>query len=446
LQQGNAVELVLQACRQLAKKARAKSQRTFRKIGELARPWLRPLRTALRRRIPTAFITGTKGKTTTTRMLARILSEAGHAVGFASTDGITITGKLVYEGDSASYAGARRVLNEPTISTAVLETARGVLLHHGLYVGRCDVAALLNIGREQIGIDGIDTLEQMAKLKRKILDAASGTVVLNADDRFCRELMAEFSAARTSVFSFDPESGTVSQHLKKGGAAFCLDESERPQIVRLQGDEAQSIAFVSDMPATWGGVVRHNIANALAAAALADGLGIDLGTIRAGLHSFDLSLEQSPGRFNIIRESPTLVILDNAMSPPAAEALAGCLAAVKVKGRKRCMMTSAGNRPDWHYAEVVAALVKGFDHFVCYEWKVYRRGRAPGEITLLLKNELLRQGVEPGAIDAAQDYETGLQMLSAKSRPGDLVVVLGVPKRKDMAMLRAMFSPPPDRG
>ncbi len=437
----------LQGARGLARKARKTAKKPFKKpinkARKLGRLLVLPLRRTVRRRIPTAFITGTKGKTTTTRMLANILSESGYAVGFTSTDGITIGSELVSEGDSAGYAGAARVLNDPSISAAVLEIARGDLLHRGLYIDRCDVAALLNVGREQIGIDGIDTLEQMTKLKRKVIDAARKTVVLNADDRLCRQLIGEFSVDRTTVFSFNPHSRTVKGHLKHGGVAFCLDESGEPRIVRLQGQDARAIISIIDLPSAWGGVVRHNIANAMAAAALADGLGISPEIIRAGLRSFELTVEQSPGRFNIIRELPFLLILDHAMSPPAAEALAGCLAAVNVEGRRMCMLTSAGNRPDWHYQEFVAALTKSFDHFVCYEWEHYRRGRAHGEITGLLRTELLRQGVAADSIDVAHDCESGLRALSAKSKPGDLVVILGVTKRKDIAMVRTAFAPHP---
>jgi cyanophycin synthetase len=376
-------------------------------------------------------------------MLAHILAEAGHTVGVASTDGITIGAERVGEDDSAGYAGAARVLNDPSISAAVLETARGNLLQLGLYIDRCDVAALLNIGREQVGIDGIDTLEQMTKLKRKVIDAARKTVVLNADDRLCRQLIGEFSPGRTIVFSFDPQSSAVKKHLEKGGVAVCLDEGGIPQIVRLQGKAIEAIVAVCDVPASWGGVVRHNIANAMAAVALADGLGIGTETIRAGLRSFELTFEQLPGRFNVIQEHPFLLIIDRAMSPPAAEALVRCLAAVKVEGRRLCMLTTVGNRPAWHYRELAAALAEGFDRFVCYERDHYRRGRAPGELIGLLRSELLQQGVEAGAIDVASDYQSGLSMLAAKSQAGDLVAVLGTQKRDDIATLHAAFVPHP---
>ena len=145
----------------------------------------------------------------------------------------------------------------------------------GLYVDRCDVAALLNVGREQVGIDGIDTLEQMASVKRKVIDAARKTVVLNADDRLCRRLIGEFPVERTTIFSLSPRAKAVREHLKRGGVAFCLDDSGAAQIVRLAGTTtSRHHVHCRACRRAWGGVVRHNIANAMAAAALADGLGI----------------------------------------------------------------------------------------------------------------------------------------------------------------------------
>jgi len=387
-------------------------------------------------RIPIAMITGTNGKTTTTRMLAHILSKAGFNVGFAATDGIVIRGELIQNGDEAGYYGHCRVLKDPSVTAAVLETGRGALISEGLYIDRCDVAALLNVGREQIDMDGIDTVEQMAELKRKVIDAARKTIVLNADNRLCCKLIDDFPVDRTTIFSFDPEAGPVSDHLKKGGTAYCLDESGEPQIVRLQGGEAQTIISVADLPSAWGGIVRHNIANAMAAAALAEGLGVDLKTVKAGLSSF----EQSAGRFNVIEGYPFLLILDTAMSPPATEALAECLTRVDVEGRRLCMMTAVGNRPSWYYRESTAALAQSFDHFVCYELEQYRRGRVPGEIANLLKSELLGNGVRADSIDVASDYETALWALSAKAKPGDLVVVLTEYNCTDISLVWKAFA------
>ncbi len=194
---------------------------------------------------------------------------------------------------------------------------------------------------------------------------------------------------------------------------------------------------IAELPSAWGGVVRHNIANAMAAAALADGLGISSDIVRAGLCSFEL--KDLPGRFNIIRERPFLLIVDRATSPPAAEALAKCLVTIPVQGRRMCMLTTTGNRPAWHYRELIRPLVERFDQFLCYETIRYRRGRAPGEILALLRTELLRRGVEAQSIDGVPDYESGLSILAAKAKPGDLVVVLGGLTRNELATLRRVF-------
>jgi cyanophycin synthetase len=289
-------------------------------------------------------------------------------------------------------------------------------------------------------MDGIDTLEQMAALKRNVIDAARKTVVLNADDPLCCKLVDEFPVDRTTIFSFNPEAGPIRDHLKTGGTAYCLDENGEPRIVRLQGTHARTIVSVADLPSAWGGIVRHNIANAMAAAALAEGLGIAFETIRAGLSTFNNTIEQSPGRFNVIEGYPFLLILDEAFSPPAAEALSECLTKVNVEGRRLCMIMSAGNRASWHYREFTAALAQSFDHFVCYEQEKYRRGRAPGEIAILLRSELVWNGVSADSIDVASDYEGALRALSAKTKPGDLVVILAGPEREEIPLVRRAFA------
>jgi len=387
------------------------------------------------------MITGSAGKTTTTRMLAHILSGAGLKVGFATTDGIVLGGETVSERDCAWYGAHARVLSDPAITAAVLETARGGLLQHGLYVDRCDVAALLNVEREQIGMHGIDSVEQMAALKRQVIDAARKTAVLNADNRPCRALIGEYPADRTTIFSLDPESEPVRRHLEAGGTAYCLDESQA-RIVRRQSGEARTIISIADLPSSWGGVVRHNIANAMAAAALAEGLGIPFETIEAGLRSFDNTIQRSPGRFNVIEGYPFSLIVDAAVTPPGAMALAECLKRVKVKGRRLCMITAISRRPDWYYPEVAAAVALSFDHFVCYEGTT-RRYRARGEVATLLKSGLVEHGVSTDSVEVAGDFESALKSLSGQARSGDLVVVLvpaGAGAGKAVPLVRDAFA------
>jgi cyanophycin synthetase len=216
---------------------------------------------------------------------------------------------------------------------------------------------------------------------------------------------------------------------------------ERTRIVSLEGDRAHPLVAVAGLPASWGGVLHYNIANAMAAAALADGLGIAEGVTRAALESFDISVEQSLGRFNILMRDPFLLIADRALSPPAAEAFVQCLAGLDVRGSRLCFCTTAGNRPDRHFREMGAWLAKGFDRFVCYDVPLFRRGRGPGEVAFLLKSALVQHGVKADSVAVAPDFQTALACMTAQPRRGDLVVALGAFSRADIEALRAKFAP-----
>lgn len=186
--------------------------------------------------------------------------------------------------------------------------------------------------------------------------------------------------------------------------------------------------------------MRHNIANAMAAAALAEGLGLPFEAIKAGLTSFHNTIEQSAGRFNVLEGYPFLLILDAAVKPPAAEALADCLTRLNVSGRRLCMITAVGNRPDWYYPELAAALKRSFDHFVCYDTEKFRRGRPRGEIANLLKSGLVKNEVRTDAIEVADDFESAVRGLSSKARAGDLVCVLGMRLGEMVPLIREAFT------
>ena len=235
--------------------------------GIYRRYMLVPARRIFGRNIPTAMITGTKGKTTTTRMLAHILSKAGHRVGFASTDGVVINGNYINRGDYAYYNGAHIVLADHSITAAVLETARGGLLKLGLYIDRCNVAALLNVGREQIGIDGIETVEQMAALKQRVINAAQDAVILNADDALCANMIGQYPTDRVILFSLEEDNQFVQDHIKNGGTAYVLTSSiEMACIERWDKRTKIPVVPIRDLPASANGLFPQNIANAMAAA------------------------------------------------------------------------------------------------------------------------------------------------------------------------------------
>ena len=394
-------------------------------VRRIRRYVLVPLRRVSGPRIPIAMITGTKGKTTTTRMLAHMLSAAGHRVGFTSTDGIVINGQFINRIDSAGYAGAHTVLADRSITAAVLETARGDLLNTGMYIDRCAVAALLNVGREQIGIDGIDTVEQMAALKQQVIHASRGPVVLNADDSQCARLIGHYPSHRVILFSLVADNQRVHDHIEKGGTAYIQNSSaEGNYIERLDSESSTPVISIAQLPAGENGLFPQNIANAMAAAALAEGMAIPIDKVRGALRSFRNTLEQSPGRFNMLEGYSQTILLDNAIHVPSCAALVNSLGGMNVPGRRICLYETMGNRPDWHYTELGETLGPHFDHFICYDHAQHRRGRAPGEIPDLLKTGLIHAGVSPDCVDTAQGYTNATKILMKVVGDNDLVVIL----------------------
>ncbi len=371
------------------------------------------------------MITGTKGKTTTVRMLTHILTGAGHRAGCTCTDGVIVAGDYVCRGDRSGARGAHELLGHRDITAAVLETARGGLLENGLYLKQCEVAALLNVGREQIGIDGIDTLEQMTALKQRVINAAKDAVVLNADDEHCARLIADYPVHRVMLFSLAEETAIVKKHMEAGGIVFRRSLSpDGDCIVRCEGDSAEPLLRIAELPSCRNGLFPQNIANAMAAAALAEGLSIAREDIRKGLSTFENSLEMSPGRLNFIEGYSQTILLDTAAQPPSCRLLGESLRNITVSGKRICMFYTVGNRPDWHYKEMTEALAPHFDYFICYEVKTYRRGRAPGEISNMLRVCLIGEGVSKECIDTAQDEEEATRKLAHIARKGDLAVLL----------------------
>lgn len=399
-----------------------------------------PLRRHWLRKIPVAMITGTKGKTTTSRMLANILSASGFHVGLATSDGIAVGKKSISTGTSSGYRQHAYVLHDKQITVAVLETARAGIRIHGLYIDNPDVCALLNVGRDHIEMDGISGLEQMAALKKQVVDVAKRAIILNADDPEVSRMIPDFPTEKTIVFSMNSNAEAVQSHLRLGGVAYCLDESEDARITRIHSGNTQTIIDIADLPSSWNGVVRHNIANAMAAAACAEGFGVSFSDIHLGLASFHNTIEQSPGRFNVLEGYPFLLIVDAADCPPAAQMLVGSLSKIVVSGQRRCMLESAGNRADAQLKEYASILADEFDNFVCYEQERYRRGRGQGEIATLLHNGLIFAGVSTHAACIAADYKEALDILADQAKPGDLIVVLGGPERENLNLVQAAFA------
>ena len=358
-------------------------------------------------------------------MLGRILACAGHTAGVVTTDGVVVGEEEVAKGDLAGSSGASIVLRDPTVTAAALETARGGLIKSGMYLDWCDVAALTNIGREQIGMDGIETVEDMAALKRKVLEAARKAVVLNADDLHCAAMSEDFAKSiRTILFSLDANSHVVRKHVANGGEAIVLVGGG---TIEIQNSSSPThLLLVDELPSTMNGLIRANIANAMAAAGLAIGLGVAHEHICDGLRRYDNSIENARGRFSFVDGFPMKIMFDRAAQAPSYAAVMPVIDAMPVKGKRICAFTVAGNRPAWAFEETVAALIGHFDRYICFEFEEYRRGKKPGEITATLFEELKKAGIEQTRISVTQSNMEAARLIAGEAMEDDLVAVLGM--------------------
>ena len=379
-------------------------------------------------RIPTAMVTGTIGKTTTSMMLASILTSAGHVVGCATSEGVRIGTELVERGDLASADGASVVLRDPMVTAAVLETARGGLVKTGMYLDRCDVAALLNVQRDQIEMDGVETLDDMLALKRKAVDAARKAVVLNADDPRCLALAPEFSRSlKTVLFSRDAKCSAIRDHVAHGGDALFLDLRDGQEVIVVASDSCEvPLLATADVPATHGGLIWPNGSNAMAAAALAIGLGVELETIRGGLRRYGKEFSAAAFRMFFAEGFPLRIMFDSSGKPPGYAVAVTVTDAVDVPGRRICVVTIPGTRPDWAFTESASALAGHFDHYICYEREDYLRGRNPGEIAARFAEALIAAGVDRSAVSITGPNREAAERLAEEATADDFAIVFGV--------------------
>ena len=281
-------------------------------------------------RVPIAAITGTNGKTTTARMLAHILKMSGYTPGLTTTDGVYIDGQRTVSGDMTGPVSARMVLADPHIDAAVLETARGGLLRAGMGVSEVDVGAVLNVQADHLGLKGIETLEQLAEVKRVVVEVAKGCAVLNADDPLVLKMSAHTDAENICYVTMNPQHTLVREHIRAGGRACALEAGVNGQMMTLY-DRGGHIPLVWThlIPATLEGRATHNVQNAMFAASMAFSLGLKLDAIRQGLRTFDTTFFQAPGRMNVFDEHPFKVLFDYGHNAHAVGMLADLAGAAR---------------------------------------------------------------------------------------------------------------------
>jgi UDP-N-acetylmuramyl tripeptide synthase len=372
--------------------------------------------------VPVGVVTGTNGKTTTVRFATHILRRSDRNVGLSSTDWISVNDRVIDRGDWSGPGGARNVLREQEVDVAILETARGGLLRRGMGVERADAALITNITEDHLGDFGSRSLDELLAIKWIVsrVVRSEGDLILNAEDPLLVAKSKDYDGELV-WFSLDPESSVVRAHIEAGGRAFLLDGD---QLLKVEGGQRELICRSSEIPIALGGAARHNVANALSAAALTSSLGATLAEIAAGLTT--MVQDDNPGRCNIYDLNGIKILIDFAHNPAAMAALFDMASAIPAKRRVLCF-GQAGDRTD----ELIRELARdaweiGLDRVEVSELADYHRGREHGDVFGIIRDELLKQGADDAQIVHNELELESLQDAIDWAQPGDLVIMLAL--------------------
>ena len=381
-----------------------------------------------RSRIPIVAVTGTNGKSTVVRMVARIAREMGKTVGLTNTTGVYVNDEKILDADASGPKSARMVLRDPTVEVAVLETARGGMLREGLAFDRCDVGIVLNVSADHLGLKGVDTLEDLAAVKSIVSESVSrrGVSVLNADDPLTLR-MARHAGGRIGYFTLKgglEMSPFLQKHVAEGGLLAALEPSVRGgELVLHDKGQRWSLMHADALPASLNGMARFNIANALAAILAGHGLGATPQTMARALGAFTSSHAENPGRFNIHDAHGFRVIVDYAHNPGAMRAMGDLVAQLRPQvGRVIGVVSIPGDRRDEDILEMGAIAAEMFDDLIFRELPD-GRGRPAGSVVSLLTDGALGAGFPDERIHRILSETRSVDAALRMARPGDLVLV-----------------------
>ena len=425
------------------------------------------------RRIPTVSISGTNGKSTTTRMITHILRAAGRHVGTTTSDGVLFDEELVDAGDWTGPAGAHEVFDDPRVEVAVLETARGGMVLKGMGYESNDVSVLTNVSSDHLDLHGIHTLPELAEVKATVarITRPEGVVVLNAEDPLVAAVARQVRA-RVCLFALDARNARVRRHVAGGGSAMVVADG---WLVEIDGAARHQLVRVTDVPATIGGLARHNIANALAAAAAARALGATRAQVAKGLRSFQPTADQAPGRLNLYGRGNRVVVVDFAHNEAGvnvvldvADGLAGSRSEHPAHGTARpaggdtgrpgggfvgIIIGTAGDRPDDTLRGIGRIAAARADEVAIKETLQYLRGRSRESIVGELRAGIAEGGLDPRIVPlyetetaAVRGELTDSARVAASDRPGVLVLMCHAERDEVRDLLTELGFSPLDTG
>ncbi|MBE9224839.1 cyanophycin synthetase [Phormidium sp. LEGE 05292] len=382
-------------------------------------------------RIPILAVTGTNGKTTTTRLLAHIYRQTGMVVGYTTTDGTYIGEFLVEKGDNTGPQSAQLILQDPTVEVAVLEAARGGILRSGLGFDASDVGIILNVAADHLGIADIDTVEKLAHVKSVVAEAIhpNGYAVLNADDPLV-SAMAQRTKAQVAYFSMNPDSQLIKEHTRSGGIAAVY---ENGYISILKGDWTIRIEQAVNVPLTMGGRAPFMIANALAASLAAFVQGVDVDVIRSAIKTFRASSNQTPGRMNLFNLGNYHALIDYAHNPHSYEALASFVRSWP--GERVGVVGGPGDRRDEDFVQLGKLAAQMFDRIIVKE-DDDNRGRERGDGARLII-EGIKQTKADFNYDTILDETKAINTALDSATVNSLVVVLPESVSRAVSLIEA---------
>ena len=368
-------------------------------------------------RIPIIAITGTNGKTTTTRLTAHIYQQTGQVVGYTTTDGVYINSYLVEKGDNTGPYSAGMILKDPTVEVAVLESARGGILRSGLAFDSCDIGIVLNVAADHLGIGDIETIEQMAQVKSVVAETVKpgGYAILNADDPLVAA-MADKVNCKVAYFSMNSHNPIIKEHIRRNGLAAIY---ENGYLSILEGQWTLRIEKAVNLPVTMKGMAPFMIANSLAACLAAFAQGVDIEAIRRGVRTFQVSADKTPGRMNLFELGEYSVLLDYAHNPHGYNAIGEFVR--NWQGEKVGVVGGPGDRRDEDLIMLGKISAQIFDRIIIKE-EYDTPGRERGEEADLIAKGIYQENPQTNfatILDEAQAIKTSLE----QAQSNNLVVV-----------------------